>query len=142
MASLIFSFCLAAGLWGLWRLVERRESLRWARWHGMTAAVGLLVAGFSGGREAMRPTPLHSTRLHAVQLDSTPLPQVTFDPRWGAKRESDYLARWREVYAAIGPPPTPSAIPKRGYLRGGKPVAPSWQTRPDGDESNNLVKSP
>lgn len=150
METIAFFVLLSLGLFGWYGMMHWDRHNAW--W--MRAAAVLCFFGLTGAgrwlpdltrieRERTATSRVESSRVELAGVESSSVPSpdvmVTFDPRWGAKRESEYLNRWREVYAAIGPPPAPDAVPKRGYMRGGKPVSPSWVTRPDGEEENNLV---
>lgn len=53
MAPIIFFAALSCGLWGVYRLVEGADAMRVRRLNGL-ACLGLLVAGFSGGREIVK----------------------------------------------------------------------------------------
>lgn len=164
MAQVTFLLFLGLGTWGLWALIRWDRRNRWI--YAAMANVcffGLFTAGLwaptairsshpsaveanrvaSTPRHATPPdsTLLDSTRLASTALNAT-LPPFSFDSRWGAKREAEYTERYRQVFEEIGPPPTPDAVPKLGYVgKNGKRTSSAWVTRPDGSEENNLVRS-
>ena len=109
----------------------------------ITMAFGCLVDSRldgMGGASSIATERNATEQIPAERIAAKPSPS-----EWKATEPNatERNERFERVFAAIGPPPVPNAVPVEGYVtKAGLSYPPRWRTPPDADKGNNLKGSP